>query len=252
MPGNIQSVERAAALLRLLAAGSRRLGIAELAGALGLAKGTVHGILRTLHDVGFVEQDEETGKYQLGAALLHLGSSYLDVNELRTRALNWSDALAARSHEAVYIGTVHDGSVLVVHHVFRPDDSMQALEVGALLPVHATALGKVLMAFDPVMAGELDAPHERFTEHTLTDPEALSAELEEVRGRGWAADVEEHGKGLVSVGAPIYGRQEVVVGAISISGAVERLCSEGEVRMDLVSYVRDAARSITRDLGGHR
>ena len=65
-----------------------------------LPKGTVHGILRTLAAVGFVEQDEETGKYQLGAALLHMGSQYLDGNELRTRALNWSDSLAARAAKA--------------------------------------------------------------------------------------------------------------------------------------------------------
>src|SRR5918912_592967 len=145
MPGRIQSIERAAAILRLLS-GRRRLGVGELAGELGLPKGTVHGILRTLQVVGFVEQDADSGKYQLGAALLHMGSSYLDGNELRARALNWSDSLAARSGESVRIGTLHEGQVLVVHHVFRPDDSRQALEVGALLPAHATALGKVLLA----------------------------------------------------------------------------------------------------------
>ena len=80
----------------------------DLAGELGLSKGTVHGLLRTLQHVGFVEQDPDTGKYKLGAALLHMGSSYLDGNELRTRALNWSDSLAARSREAVRIGTLHD------------------------------------------------------------------------------------------------------------------------------------------------
>ena len=72
---------------------------------MGLASGTAHGILRTLQLVGFVEQDKESGKYQLGAALLHLGTSYLDVNELRSRAINWADPLAARSGEAVRLGT---------------------------------------------------------------------------------------------------------------------------------------------------
>src|SRR5829696_3315687 len=81
---SIQSIERAAAVLRLLARGPGRLGVVELSTALGLPKGTVHGILRTLTSVGFVEQDSDTGKYQLGAALLHLGTSYLDVNELRS------------------------------------------------------------------------------------------------------------------------------------------------------------------------
>ena len=123
VPGRIQSIERAAAILRLLSGRSRRLGVAELAGELGLPKGTVYGILRTLQAVGFVEQDRESGKYQLGPALLHMGSSYLDGNELRTRALNWADGLATRSGESVRIGTLHENQVLIVHHVFRPDDT---------------------------------------------------------------------------------------------------------------------------------
>src|ERR1700754_4018703 len=164
MPGTIQSIERAAAILRLLSGRTRRLGVVDLAGELGLSKGTVHGLLRTLQHVGFVEQDAETGKYQLGAALLHMGSSYLDGNELRTRALNWSDALASRSHESVRIGTLHEGRVLIVHHVFRPDDSRQALEVGALLPAHATAIGKALLAEMEYLTNEIELT--RFTSHT--------------------------------------------------------------------------------------
>ena len=170
MPAPIQSIERAAAILRLLSGRNRRLGVVQLAGELGLPKGTVHGILRTLAQVGFVEQDPETGKYQLGAALLHMGSSYLDGNELRTRALNWSDSLATRSGESVRIGTLHESRVLVVHHVFRPDDSRQALEVGALMPAHATALGKVLLAANRYAAAELAAEGlPQFTPATLTD-----------------------------------------------------------------------------------
>src|SRR5947208_14180806 len=82
VPKNIQSIERAAAILRLLSGRTRRLGVVELAGELGLPKGTVHGLLRTLQNVGFVEQDPESGKYQLGAALLHMGSSYPDGKQL--------------------------------------------------------------------------------------------------------------------------------------------------------------------------
>src|ERR1700684_3514368 len=158
MPRRIQSIERAAAILRLLSGRSRRLGVAELAGELRLPKGTVYGILRTLQAVGFVEQDRESGKYQLGPALLHMGSSYLDGNELRTRALNWADGLATRSGESVRIGTLHENQVLIVHHVFRPDDTRQALEVGSLLPAHATALGQVPLAnrADELHAGHVD------------------------------------------------------------------------------------------------
>ena len=246
----IQSIERAAAILRLLSGRNRRLGVAQLAGELDLPKGTVHGILRTLAVVGFVEQDDETGKYQLGAALLHMGSSYLDGNELRTRALNWSDSLASRSGESVRIGTLHETQVLVVHHVFRPDDSRQALEVGTLLPAHATAMGKVLLAANRYAAAELAAGGlPGYTAATISDWDTLAAELEEVLARGWAADVEELEPGVVSIAAPIQDRRAVTVGAIGISGPVERLTDEGAPRSDLVSFVREAARAVSRDLG---
>ena len=170
MSKSIQSIERAAAVLRLLARGPGRLGVVELAGSLGLPKGTVHGILRTLAHVGFVEQDGITGKYQLGAALLHLGTSYLDVNELRSRAINWADALASRSGEAVRIGTLLDGRALVVHHVFRPDDSLQTVEIGLLLPPHACAIGKVLLAYDGTAASAAKGTLEPYTRRTLSTP----------------------------------------------------------------------------------
>jgi DNA-binding IclR family transcriptional regulator len=246
----IQSIERAAAILRLLSGRNRRLGVAQLAGELELPKGTVHGILRTLAHVGFVEQDEESGKYQLGAALLHMGSSYLDGNELRARALNWSDSLAARSGESVRIGTLHEANVLVVHHVFRPDDSRQALEVGGLLPAHASAMGKVLLAANRYAAHEaIAAGLAQFTPSTITGAEELTAELGTVLERGWAADAEELVVGEVSLAAPIDDRRGVTVGAIAISGPVERLTEAGAPRTDLVSFVREAARAVSRDLG---
>ena len=250
MPRPIQSIERAAQVLRLLSGRTRRLSLIELAGALRLPKGTVFGILRTLQQVGFVEKDPDSGKYQLGAALLHLGSTYLDGNELRTRALNWADALAARSGEAVRICTLHDGRVLVVHHVFRPDDSYQVLQVGALLPLHATAMGKCLLATNPYLLAEMRGQAlTSFTPCTIADPVELVRAVEQIQERGWAADIEELLDGEASVAAPIKDRREETVGAISISGSVERLCVDGEPRSDLVLLVREAARSVSRDLG---
>ncbi|MER6505656.1 IclR family transcriptional regulator [Nonomuraea sp. NPDC050227] len=248
MGETIQSVERAAAILRLLASGPRQLGVAELARALGLPKGTLHGILRTLVRVGFVEQDAATGKYRLGATLLHLGSSYLDVNELRTRSINWADALAGRSRESAWIGTLHEGHVLVIHHVFRPDDSMQTLQVGTYLPTHASALGKVLLAYDPYGESLAAPPLPAYTDRTLVDAAKLEEDLEQVRARGWAAEMEELTEGEVAIAAPIKDPRGLVVGAIGIRGAVERLTSDGALTMEYVSYVRDAARAITRDL----
>jgi len=250
MPGKIQSIERAAAILRLLSGRTRRLGVVDLAGELGLPKGTVHGLLRTLQHVGFVEQDPETGKYQLGAALLHMGSSYLDGNELRTRALNWSDSLAARTQEAVRIGTLHDAQVLVVHHVFRPDDSFQTLDVGALLPAHATALGKVLLAHHPYVAVELARQSlPAFTDATICVPDRLERELARIRERGWASEIGELTPAQVSLAAPIMDRTGVVVGAMGIFGSPERLLAARQPRGELLADVREAARAVSRELG---
>ncbi|WP_377267084.1 IclR family transcriptional regulator [Peterkaempfera sp. SMS 1(5)a] len=254
MSGPVQSIERAAAVLRLLAGGPGRLGLGEVASALGLAKGTAHGILRTLQHVDFVEQDQATGKYQLGAALLHLGSSYLDVNELRSRSINWADALAARSGEAVRLGTPLEGRVLIVHHVFRPDDTLQTLDVGSLLPLHASSLGKVLLAFgatplEPVVAAGL----ETYTRHTAGTAEELGRALAEIREAGWAADIQEMIMGEAGVAAPIRGHGGLVVGAMGVTGALERICdSKGRPHPPLVDMVRGAARAVSRDLGAAR
>jgi DNA-binding IclR family transcriptional regulator len=253
VPRNIQSLERAAAVLRLLAGGERRLGLSDIASSLGLAKGTAHGILRTLHEEGFVEQDPASGRYQLGAELLRLGNSYLDVHELRSRALVWTDDLARSSGESAYLGVLHQHGVLIVHHVFRPDDSRQVLEVGAMHPLHSTALGKVLSAFDPVAHSEaLETERKTFTERTVSALEDFEAILDLTRARGYAADLEETWEGVASVAAPIHDRRRMPVGAVGITGAVERMCAGRELRPELVASVRDCARAVSRDLGAGR
>jgi len=217
---------------------------------MGLPKGTVHGILATLTHIGFVEQDRATGKYQLGATVLQLGTSYLDVNELRNISINWADALASRSREAVQIGSLHDGGALIVHHVFRPDDSIQNLEVGAVLPLHASALGKVLLAFDPEELSEvLPLPLARLATQTLVSSRDLEIQLGDIRANGWSGEVNELVDGQAAIAAPILDDRQLVVGSIGIRGAVERLCEPDlSLRKGLVTFVVDAAVAISRDL----
>jgi DNA-binding IclR family transcriptional regulator len=244
----VQSIERAAAVLRLLADG--RLALVDLSHSLGLAKGTVHGILRTLQHVGFVEQDADSGEYQLGAALLQLGTRQLDVNELRSRALNWADSLAARSGESVRIGSHLDGEVLVVHHVFRPDNSPQTVEVGSLLPLHASALGKAMLAFSTSAAAAVRrrglAP---YTRATLVSGPDLTRALAGVRAAGWAGEVEEMTLGEAGIAAPIRDEAGLVVGSLGLSGPVDRVCDGRKPRPALVALVRDAGRAVSRELG---
>ncbi|MCW2522991.1 MAG: putative IclR-family transcriptional regulator [Frankiales bacterium] len=252
MPGSLQSIERAAAVLRLLARHPEDLALHEIAGALELAKGTAHGIVNTLRVVGLVDQDPQSGRYRLGVGLNELASHHLDVNELRSRAVNWADTLAGRSAESVRLGTLSGPQVLVVHHVFRPDDQPQTMDTGTLLPAHASALGLALLAYAPEAAAayaELPA----FTPRTIIDRQVLSARLRMVRAQGWAAERAERLAEHASIAAPIRDPGGLVVGAIGISGHAERLFGSGDVpSAELVELVVTAGRSISRDLSSDR
>jgi DNA-binding IclR family transcriptional regulator len=183
---------------------------------------------------------------------LHLGSSYLDLNELRARSLVHAERLAQHTGEAVRVGVLHGSSVVVVHHVFRPDAAFQVLEVGAQLPAHASALGKAMLAYAaPSLLDELTAePLPRLTNRTLTAA-SLVAELAGVREHGLAREREEAVLGESSLAAPIADRGGHAVGAIGVVGDTRRILPRGPAK-GLPEAVADAARSISRDLGASR
>ncbi len=251
VPGSIQSVERAAAILRMLARGPGPLRLAEISSSLQLAKGTAHGLLRTLTEVGFVDQDRVSGRYSLGTGLAALGHGYLDGNELRARSMNWADPLAARTGEAVRIGMLDGPAVLVVHYVFRPENAPQHADVGARLPAHATAIGKLLLAHHPGALALLRAhpPLTSFTARTLTQDAELDAELAGVRVAGYAVEYGEHHTELAGIAAPVMGFGGETVGAVEIHGDLDRICdSAGRPRRGLLAQVRECGRAITREL----
>jgi DNA-binding IclR family transcriptional regulator len=242
VPGSVQSIERAAAILQVVAGSGGTLGVTDIAEAVGLAKTTTHSLLRTLLLVGFVDQDRTTGRYALGTGLLRLGN-HLDVNELRARASNWTDALAARSGHSVRLATLVGEEVVVVHHVFRPDDSAQVLEVGAAMPA-TTALGKVLHAHSHPHTGH------RPTAHPGPDRFPAVAELAEVRARGWATERGDYEPGLGGLAAPVRGAGGLVVAALGVSGPRSALFDARGVPRGLVlAMVTEAAHSVSRELG---
>lgn len=249
----IQSVDRAARILKALAGGPGRLGVSELSARLGLAKGTVHGLLRTLQEHGLVEQHADSDKYQLGPELLKLSSQYLDLSELRSRSLVWSERLAERTQEAVRVGVQHENGVLVVHHVFRPDATLQILEVGSVLPLHATALGKAVLAYlEPDRIADLtNGELPRLTGRTHVQHAALERELATIRERGFADEREEAVIGEAGVAAPIFDRRSEPIGAIGVAGPSERVLKRGR-EQSVAAAVIEAARAISRDLGAPR
>lgn len=251
--GTIQSVERAARILKALGSGSSRLGVTEIADRLGLAKGTCYGLLRTLEQQEFVEQDADTGKYRLGAAMLQLGNAFLDNHELRGRSLLWADALASRVGQSVRVGVMNGSNVLIVHHVFRPDNSVQILEVGASIPWHACALGKTIVAYLPADARAvlLADPLTPLTGRTLIDPAEVSAALDEIVASGVALEDQEAIVGEAEIAATVFDHLGQPAGAIGVVGSVERLMPDGP-DPGLVAAVKETARGLSRDMGAGR
>ena len=249
----IQSVDRAIRILKTLSGGTGRLGVSELSARLGLAKGTVHGLLRTLQSHGLVEQHADSDKYQLGPELLNLSNRYLDLNELRSRSLAWSELLALRTQEAVRVAVLHGRGALVVHHVFRPDSTLQILEVGEMLPLHATALGKAVLAYLPadVQTDLIGNELRKLTGHTIDTRTALKRELTAIRKRGYALEREEAVIGEAGVAAPIFDRRTEAVGAVGIAGPRSRLLTRSR-EPTAAAAVLEAARGISRDLGAPR
>ena len=120
-------------MLQLLASEDEALGLMQVATALDLPKGTVHGLLRTLSEVGFVTQDSTPGRYQVSPDLYRLGTPRLDLHELRARALNWTDALAARAEEAVAVAAFRDNAAVVAHYVLGGERTRPTH--GVVLPI---------------------------------------------------------------------------------------------------------------------
>jgi DNA-binding IclR family transcriptional regulator len=249
----IQSVERAARILRELGGAAPRLGVTELAERLGIAKATVYGLVRTLEQQELVEQDRETGKYRLGPAMLQFGNAFLEHHELRARSLLWADSLASRVGEAVRVAVLHGRSVLVVHHVFRPDDTVQVLEVGAAIPWHASALGKAAAALLPADRRRtlLAGPLPRLTGRTICTPHELAEILETVADAGVALEDQEAVLGEAGVGAPVLGRGGHPLGAIGVVGPSDRL-HPAAPDAAIVAAVKDAARGVSREMGAGR
>ncbi|HEY1627416.1 MAG TPA: IclR family transcriptional regulator [Streptosporangiaceae bacterium] len=249
----IQSVERAAAILGVLGSGTPRLGVTEIANRLGLAKPTVYGLLRTLVAHDLVAQDSLTGKYSLGPGVLQLGNAYLDGSELRARSLLWAESLAQRANEAVWVATLSGTRVIVLHHVFRPDNTVQILEVGAAIPWHACALGHAIVAHlrAEEAARIMAADRAPLTGRTKTTRAALGQALAQVRRRGYAIEDQEATVGDAGIAAPIVNREGTVAGSIALVGPAERLLAH-TAKDDLIRAVVDSARSVSRDLGAGR
>ncbi|WP_067721148.1 IclR family transcriptional regulator [Nocardia yamanashiensis] len=236
----IQSVDRAVRILFALQ-GARRMTLSELAGELELAPTTVHGIVRTLAAHGVVVQEGDGGRYRLGPAVLRFGNVYLDSLDLRARALAWAHELARQSGLAVRVGVLLGEEVVIIHHEPRPDGSRQMPEIGAEIPAHASALGKVMLAF----GGLPDALELRsMTGATLTSHAALGEQLAVARESGIAYECDEAVLGESAVAGAVFDRTGIAGAVAVVLPTLDWPASEAVVDM-----VRTTARTISRELG---
>lgn len=241
----IQSIDRAAKILSLLQ-GARRLGISELAAALELPPSTVHGIVKSLQSHGLVAQERTGNRYVLGPALVKLSSVYLDTLDVRARSIRWMHDLSRNTGYASRLGVELFGEVLVIHHDRRPDGSEQMPETGVTIPSHASALGKVLLAYDLDHAQDaLSRPLLTLTGYTITDPNQLEEDFERIRRGAFGFEAEEAVIGENSVAAPVCDGTGGVVAAISVVVPA----TEWPVEKSVLTHLGDAARNVSRELG---
>jgi DNA-binding IclR family transcriptional regulator len=245
--GSYGSLRKALEALELLAERSPR-GVTELAGALGMQKSGASRLLRALAGWGYVAQAGRRGQYQTGPRALALAEHAFQGDRLLRVAEPVTRELAAAARASVHVGVVAGDRMLVVAKEASPEQIQVASRVGGRVVPHASALGKVLLAGLPEKERTpfVKPPLRRFTERTIVDVRALARELEEVRRRGYALEAGEEHAGVGCIGAPIVGRDEAWIAALSVSGPLSGTPFRMDARHRRLAL--DAAAEISRRL----
>jgi IclR family transcriptional regulator, KDG regulon repressor len=250
-PRRVQVVDRALAALEELADAPSGLGVSELGRRLGVDKSTAHRLLGTMLARGFVRLSPYTQRYTLGLRLVGLGAVAARGVELTEIARPHLEDLRDLVREGASLAVLSEGEVLFLAKAAGPGVLTVNQGVGTRMPVHCSALGKVLLAdrreteeFDRVIAQRgLTA----FTPRTLVDEAELRRHLGLVATRGWAVDDEEYALGLRCVAAPVRDANGRTVAAVGISGPATRVTLE---HVETVAFhVSQAAQAISDRLG---
>jgi DNA-binding IclR family transcriptional regulator len=211
----IAAVERAGAALDLLA-GQEELGTNDLARRIGVNPSTASRLLATLEAARLVEHVPASGRYRLGLRLLELGNTALARLDVRAVARPHLEALVAETGETATLSVPGERDAVTVDFVQSGSSVQSVARLGRPSVAHATAAGKVLLAFAdvPLPSG----PLERFTRRTVTDRAKLAAEVERVRRQGWAEAAGERETDLNAVAAPIYGADSTLAAILGLQG----------------------------------
>ena len=248
----VGSVWRAITLLDALAGtqDGDGLGVNALARRIGVNPSTASRLLATLERGGLVER-APGGRYRLGLRLVALADRVLAGLDVRELARPWLSWLVQETGETATLSVPGGGAAITVDFVPSESSVVSLAQVGRPSIPHATAAGKVMLAFGaPDRAVAEDVPLEAFTDRTITDPKRLVAQLEQVRAQGIAEAVGEREPDLNALAAPVFGRGGSLAAILGIQGPAARLPDRH--RRTLRAPLHRAATELTASLGGPR
>ncbi len=246
----VQSLERGLAVIRAFTADSPSLTLTDVAKRTGLTRAGARRFLLTLADLGYVRTD---GKhFSLTARVLDLGYAFLSGLPLPDIAQPHLERLSGQVHESTSASVLDGPDVVYVARFAVSRIMAVSITVGTRFPAYATSMGHVLLAGLP--ASELDrylgtVRLEPLTSHSITSPDRLRAELDQVRTQGWALVDQELEEGLRSVAAPVHDRAGRVIAAVNVSTHASRTTVD-QLRHDVVPELLATCEGIEKDLSG--
>lgn len=229
MSEKIVSVDRALDVLITLANNENEMGVSEIARKLDLHKSTVHRILATLENKGFVYRNEKEGKYWLGIKIYSLGAIVKEKSVLVDLFKPYTKKLFDEFHEVVNVSILDRDSssgyksILVLKEADTRKTLVVNPRLGASSDIHISSAGKCLAAFSNDLDLNKFKTLKKYTENTIINLDDFLEELDQVRKNGFAVDNEEKEIGLTCIGAPILDKNKNVVASISISGPTTRI-----------------------------
>ena len=247
----LQSLDRAVAVLEMLGESETALSLAEVCQRLHLHKSTAHRSLMVLERSALIERTPEN-RYRLGLKLYELGNRAVEQVDLRTRVHPYFRRLAAQVGETVHLSVLQKTSIVYLDKVEPNRRVCVSSKTGSSNPVYCTAMGKAMLAFQPPALIDQIVSKIRFvryTHKTINSKEALLRALERVRRRGYAIDDQEIEMGVRCVGAPIFDERHQAIAAVSVSGPATRITAPN--MSEIAEHLLRCCRDISLSLGVH-
>jgi DNA-binding IclR family transcriptional regulator len=224
--GLTQSVVRALSILTCFTDETPELRMTDISQRLELTPSLVSRLLGTLEHDGFVEQDPSTGMYRLGRSILTLAGVTLNHNQLRMEALGEMHVASRRINLGVNLSMLDGDTILYLAHLETPDNPRPYTLIGRRNPLHATAMGKLLLAYLPDDVRLKTVNRIRLTPYTvktLKTRDTLLLQLDEIREQGWAVENEELALGRLCIAGGVRDKTGRVIGSISFSGPLSQI-----------------------------